>query len=214
MNTLVLIYNRKEPRADSRLLAERLGINHKSLISQIKRYKTDFEEFGLLPFKRAKADGMGRPQNVIYLNEDQSTLILTYSKNTSKVRKLKKQLVKAFSFAKKQLQARKDGIRPRIIAMDSVNLLIEQAERQGSKNAKKYYSNITQLTYRTLFGSTSIDRDSLSTEQLDLIAECELKIKREIATLLKENPEIYYKDIYKGIKGSLKAFEASIKEEH
>lgn len=214
MNTLVSIYNRKEPRADSRLLAERLGINHKSLISQIRSYKTDFEEFGLLPFKKAKVKGFGRPQIVTFLNENQSVLLLTYSKNTGKVRELKKQLVKAFSEARKQLETRQGGKQSRLVAMDSVKLLVDQAEVQGSSNPKSYYINVTKITYGTLFSSGNIDRDKMTTEQLLLLGTSEIIIQREINQLLQADPNIYYKDIYKGVKGRLQAFAASINAVH
>lgn len=214
MNTLVSIYNRKEPRADSRLLAERLGINHKSLIFQIRSYKTDFEEFGLLPFKKAKLKGIGRPQIVTFLNENQSVLLLTYSKNTGKVRELKKQLVKAFSEARKQLETRQSGKQTRLVAMDSVKLLVDQAEVQGSSNPKSYYINVTKITYGTLFSSGNIDRDKMTTEQLLLLGTSEIIIQREINQLLQTDPNIYYKDIYKGVKDRLQAFAASINAVH
>ena len=214
MDTLVLIYNRKEPRADSRLLAERLGINHKSLINQIRSYKADFQEFGFLPFKKAKIDGKGRPQNITYLNENQSILLLTYSKNTSKVRELKKQLVKAFSIARKQLETRQDGKQSRLVAMNSVKLLVNQAEMQGSSSPNSYYMNITKLTYGSLFGSGKIERDKMTREQLSFLNTSEVIIQRKINALLQENPNIYYKDIYRGVKDSLKAFATSISVEH
>lgn len=214
MDTLVLIYNRKEPRAHSRLLAERLGINHKSLINQIRSYKADFQEFGLLPFKKAKIDSKGRPQSITYLNENQSILLLTYSKNTSKVRELKKQLVKDFSIARKQLETRQDGKQPRLVAMDSVKLLVDQAEMQGSSNPNSYYMNITKLTYGSLFGSGKIERDSMSTEELFLLGTSEVIIQRKINALLQADPNIYYKDIYKGVKDRLQAFAKTINAEH
>lgn len=94
-----------EPRVDSRLIAEKLGVEHKASFQLIRTYKADFEEFGVLPFqmeKPLKGTSGGRPQRFALLNEDQSYLLLSYSDNTPKSRELKKALVRAFSNARKQ----------------------------------------------------------------------------------------------------------------
>ena len=208
MDVIVKIL-KNEPRVDSRMLAERLGINHKALINQIRSYKTDFQEFGIMPFKKAKIKSKGRPQTITYLNENQAVLLLTYSKNTAKVRDLKKQLVKDFAEARKRLAARKDGKRSRHIAMDAVKLLVDQAVRQGSSSPQSYYLNITKAAYSLLFGG-KIDRDNMTLEQLQIMAVAESVIRWEINEQLKADPDVHYKAIYQSVKARLKRLTETI----
>lgn len=85
---------------DSRLIAEELGIQHKSLKDLIRTYQSDFEVFGNLAAHSVGVNGTASYENYYYLNEDQSYLSLTYSKNTPKVRQAKVNLVKAFKQAR------------------------------------------------------------------------------------------------------------------
>lgn len=90
---------------DSRLIAEELGIQHKSLKDLIRTYQSDFEVFGEVTVVAAQGKslpqgGFGQAETYYYLNEDQSYLSLTYSKNTPKVRQAKVNLVKAFRQAR------------------------------------------------------------------------------------------------------------------
>ena len=91
------------PRVDSRELAQRMGVKHKNTIELLDKHKADFLELGVLPFQTEKPSGPngGRPERFALLNEDQAYLLLTYSRNTAKVRGLKVKLVQAFSAARK-----------------------------------------------------------------------------------------------------------------
>ena len=95
---LVLVATKTEPRVDSRLLAKQLGIKHPNLFAQVKTHKTDFEEFGKVTFQTGALPS-GQSEKFATLNEDQAYLLLTYSRNTAKVRALKVKLVKAFAQA-------------------------------------------------------------------------------------------------------------------
>jgi phage regulator Rha-like protein len=91
---------------DSRLIAIELGIQHRNLIATIKKYSDDFKEIGVLLFETEKPTDStqgGRPEVFCYLNEAQSTYLMTLSKNTEQVRHCKKNLVIAFEKAKKLL---------------------------------------------------------------------------------------------------------------
>lgn len=90
-------------RVDSRLLAKQLGNQHESVMKSIKAYPADFEELGVLRFEIGKpptGSKGGRPEEYALLNEDQCYLLLTYSRNTLRVRKLKISLIKAFREAR------------------------------------------------------------------------------------------------------------------
>ena len=94
---------------DSRLLAQELGIQHRSFYQKlILKYQQEIEEdWGVLRFelaKLSKGSKGGRPESYALLTEQQSYLLLTYSKNTVQARQCKRNLVKAFDEAKKLIQ--------------------------------------------------------------------------------------------------------------
>ena len=92
-----------EPRIDSRLLAKSLGTKHQSTFELLKEHRTDFEELGKVRFETGASPGSktGQTERFALLNEDQSYLLLTYSRNTARTRQLKVKLVKAFGEARR-----------------------------------------------------------------------------------------------------------------
>ena len=95
---------------DSRLIAERLGIEHRSFLETVDTYEEQIEQaFGVLRFQTAKpllGSQGGRPQNYVFLNEDQASFLMTLSRNTPEVVQCKIDLVQAFSKAKELLKQR------------------------------------------------------------------------------------------------------------
>jgi phage regulator Rha-like protein len=89
---------------DSRLVAERLGIEHDNFLQTVQNYEIQIEQaFGVLLFETGKPSGGvkgGRPQKYALLTEDQATFVMTLSRNTSEVVQCKIDLVLAFSKAK------------------------------------------------------------------------------------------------------------------
>lgn len=84
---------------DSITLAVGSGNQHKAVIQLIRKYQSDLEKFGTLPFKMAvfETGGRGkRSREIAELNEHQATLILTYMNNTESIRKFKIKLITAF----------------------------------------------------------------------------------------------------------------------
>lgn len=96
----VILFGSDEPRADSRDIAKRLRLQHESVYKVLKERKSDFEQFGKLRFEIG-ASASGQTEKYALLTEDQATLLLTYSRNTAKVRELKIKLVKAFGDARR-----------------------------------------------------------------------------------------------------------------
>ena len=95
---------------DSRLLAERLGIQHESFLRTLDTYRTQAEQaFGVFRFEIGKPIGPqgGRPSRYCLLTEDQATFIMSLSRNTPEVVQCKLDLVQAFSTAKRLLQSGK-----------------------------------------------------------------------------------------------------------
>ena len=75
-------------------IAEGIQNEHASVILLVRKYIDDLNEFGLVDFKSESSGG--RPTEFALLNEQQSTLLLTYMRNSDVVREFKKRLVKAF----------------------------------------------------------------------------------------------------------------------
>ncbi|MBE3610529.1 Rha family transcriptional regulator [Campylobacter californiensis] len=108
MNDLVINHN-GIPATTQSTVSELTDNNEQSVQKLIRVYKTDLEEFGALEFSNIQIQaGLGLTYKKVYcLNEQQATLLLTYMKNTPKVREAKKILVKAFYEMKQELQALK-----------------------------------------------------------------------------------------------------------
>ena len=111
-NAIALTTTKTEARIDTRLLARGLGIQHHSLFEQVKDYKADFEGFGIVRFQTEEIQGRGRPERFALLNEDQAHLLLTYSRNTAKVRAHKVKLVQAFANARRAAEIRQTDYLP------------------------------------------------------------------------------------------------------
>lgn len=103
---LVTIEN-SVPLADSRKMAETLGVAHGPFMTNIiLKYRDEVEaDFGLIHFENGVKSGSQRgklPQYAM-LTEDQTYVFLAYSKNTVQARACKRLLVKAFADARQQL---------------------------------------------------------------------------------------------------------------
>jgi len=94
-----LVVVNQEPRVDSRLIASQIGVEHKNTRSLIEQYQNALETFGQLPFETEvgkRTQGGGNPEKFYLLNEDQSYLLLTLTRNTDQAVQLKIRLVSAF----------------------------------------------------------------------------------------------------------------------
>lgn len=87
----------------SEIIAGRADVTHQSVLKLVDGYRADLEEFGQVGFE-IRAGYNNSQVRVAKLNEQQSTLVLTYMRNTEVVRQFKKDLVKAFYEMAQQLQ--------------------------------------------------------------------------------------------------------------
>jgi Phage regulatory protein Rha (Phage_pRha) len=93
---------------DSRLIADRLQIEHESFLKTLDTYENQIQQaFGILRFEIGKIEGRGRPPRYALLSEDQATFVMTLSRNSPEVVQCKIELVQAFSKAKKMLGHRR-----------------------------------------------------------------------------------------------------------
>lgn len=106
MTTISITEFNGELVVDSRLVAEKLGIEHESFVRTIRKYQTRIEQqFGLLRFEIGvkKGDRGGERPQYVLLNESQATVLMTLSRNTDQVTEAKFILVDAFAKAKQRL---------------------------------------------------------------------------------------------------------------
>jgi|GEM_PF-2766387 phage anti-repressor protein, putative len=105
MNDLVINYN-GTPATTQDKVSVLTDNNEQSVQRLIRTYEADLREFGELNFHNVQVKaGLGLTYKKVYcLNEQQATLLLTYMKNTAKVREAKKILVKAFYNMRQKLQ--------------------------------------------------------------------------------------------------------------
>ena len=96
MTNLVFVRN-GQALTTSKTIAAGVDIQHQNILALCRQYQADFEAFGIFTFETWKlSDGRGRPETIALLNEQQATLLVTYCRNTEKVRAFKVALVKAF----------------------------------------------------------------------------------------------------------------------
>lgn len=106
MNDLVINHN-GTPATTQNTVSELTDNNEQSVQRLIRAYEADLKEFGELEFKNeliCNSKNKINYKKVYCLNEQQATLLLTYMKNTAKVREAKKILVKAFYDMRQKLQ--------------------------------------------------------------------------------------------------------------
>lgn len=87
-------------------IAENVGYEHNSVIRLIRDNIKDFNEFGMLGFENETfKDSLNRIQTreIALLNENHSTLLITYMRNNELTKRFKINLVKAFSIMKNKL---------------------------------------------------------------------------------------------------------------
>lgn len=96
-----------EPVTDTLIVADRTGNQHASVIRLVRDNLRDFEQFGRVGFEIAPFATAGGTQSreIARLNEQQSTLLITYLRNTSVVRELKVALVRDFYAMRQALAA-------------------------------------------------------------------------------------------------------------
>jgi len=128
---------------DSRLIAMRLGIEHRAFMQTLKRYQDKIESrFGVITFEMSKPlEGSqgGRPEKYALLTEDQATTLMTFSKNTEIVVDCKLDLVAAFSEAKQIIKTvvpkQNDRLRELELINENMRLEIQRMDRMSSMTA-------------------------------------------------------------------------------
>ena len=112
------------PAVTTLVIAEGVGHGHKSVIRLVRDHQSDLESFGTLRFENAKSDG--RPTEYAILNEQQTSLLLTYMRNSETVKQFKIRLVKEFYAMRDKLRAAPSTSMP-VVKNPTMQLVIAQA---------------------------------------------------------------------------------------
>lgn len=172
---------------NSAAIAEGVKKDHKPVIQLIRKYKADLEEFGRVEFEMRpfQTDGGMQKQEVALLNEQQTTLLITYMRNSDIVRAFKKRLVSEFFRMRGALASKKlDRNTSRLEYKPMTDAIKHEREALGKTISPHYFSNEADLINRITLGMTSakfrvhndIDkkesiRNYLTPEQIHCITE-------------------------------------------
>lgn len=95
--------------ADSRHIAEAIGITHINAVELIRDHLPHFEELGLTRFQteavKIKGQRGKKYQKFVLLSEDQAYLLLTFVRNNSKSVPLKVRLIQTFKSVREKLRS-------------------------------------------------------------------------------------------------------------
>jgi phage regulator Rha-like protein len=157
-NDIVLQNNGNELVVDSRIIAERLGVTHEATIKTIEKYATELQRFGVLRFEIAKLEpgATGRPQRFAWLNENQATLLMSFSRNTAQVTILKVALVAAFSEARSRIKQAEV-----IEIQQPVQRVLPTRDAVDYANAAKTVAELPNGILKQLIGDMLVDELSV-----------------------------------------------------
>ena len=156
MNDLVFLDpNRLDaiPFTTSKVIAEVTGMNHRRVKDAIRKHESTFLEFGLLGAYETESSG-GRPEEIVKLNEEQATFLMTLLKNTPTVVAFKKELVRQFYAMRSELVRRQVNrakmLPSRRDLTDAIRDCIPESPHKGM-----WYKHYTDLAYRAAFGMSA-----------------------------------------------------------
>jgi phage regulator Rha-like protein len=198
-----------EARVDSRILAGEMGNQHESVIKLVDDYQADFEEFGVVRFqigKPPKGSRGGRPERFAMLNEDQAYLLLTFSRNTAKARRLKVNLVKAFARFREGQQVAADYLPLYHALHDTVKELADRAHQAGSTTSEEiFHINVNKLINR-VFGLASGEREHLSPTMRAMITAAQATANETLRKALAEG--LGHREAYQRAKKAMERYAA------
>ena len=191
-NSLVFLSKENIPLTTSEIIAKALNKRHHDVIELIRKYISQLDNFGRVAFKTTPFETKGGVQRkeIAYLNEAQSTLLVTLMRNSEKVVKFKLALVKAFFEMRQQLQLQnqpKTDSLPNYYTADQIKELKDKARRQGYAIAcqylKKDENGLTPFDRKELQKALTV-LEWLDSKRIDM--HNAWKEQREIARKLRE----------------------------
>ena len=179
------------PFTTSKVIAEVTGMNHRRVKDAIRKHESTFLEFGLLGAYETESSG-GRPEEIVKLNEEQATFLMTLLKNTPTVVAFKKELVRQFYAMRSELVRRQVNrakmLPSRRDLTDAIRDCIPESPHKGM-----WYKHYTDLAYRAAFGMSaaqlrkarnapkgSVAADYLTSEEMESVE----RITKQVGVLV------------------------------
>jgi Rha family phage regulatory protein len=206
---------------DSRLIAKEFGRRHDNVLQTIKKLLED-ETISLLECKERNYQKLGRQYLCYELNEAGFLKAMPFI-GGKKSREGQKHLADEFLRTRKQLDrqskeretlayqvARLSGKDSRGILTDAIQQYVDYARTQGSQSADKYFTIITNATYKTVVHiepHAMQVRELMTAIQLKTLELAELKVAQALTEGMDSQKP--YKAIYQAVKAALHSFVAS-----
>lgn len=207
MSSEIIVRN-STPVVSSRLIAEKVGIQHRSLARTLQNLEDDLKEYGEIifsPYKEGK-----NYHHEYFVNRKQFIYLVAALRGTPQVKELKHRMVKQFIEMEEKLKNQVVPIDPQWVDVrasgkvtrrnttDIIKEFVNYATTQGSSSAHMYYTNISKMQNKALFFVTQKYknlRDMLDIYQLGLLAVADTIVAKAIHEGMESG--LHYKDIYK-----------------
>ncbi len=224
MKNEIVEVRKKQIVTNSLKFAEEFELIHKNVLAKIRILKADDlaleDEFDESTFTNKR----GREYPVFYMNRDgYMTLVMNMSAKGESLKilyKKKRIFIKAFNKLEEMVltqqrnensiewkRAREQGKLVRRETTDIIKEFVEYAINQGSKNAKRYYGNITKMQYKALgiiqLGKPKV-RDILDIMDIGQLAVAENIVQQGLKRYMEE--KVHYKEIYLLCKQDVEEF--------
>ena len=218
MSDIIMVKN-NSLYVDSRVLAKGFDIEHRSVRRLIETYIESFKRMGFTGFEIHR-NKKGREERYCFLTEKQSTFLVSLMRNSDVVVEFKEHLVNEFYKMKSALLEislnkhnqewltnRDEGKLQRRETTNTIQDFVDYAIKQGSKNANRYYSNISKLENNSIF--LIIEkfpnlRDVMNNRQLSFIKSADIIVEEAIIQGMKD--DLFYKEIYQLCKRRVVSF--------
>jgi len=213
MNDLVVIKN-DVAVCDSLLVAERFHKKHKNVVQTVERLAENSADVRKMFSKSTYKDSYDREQKFFFMNRDGFS-ILAMGFTGKDALQWKLDYIKAFNAMenllteRQTLQWQQARAQSKVVRKNegaAINDFVECARSQGSKNADKYFCNLSRLANKT---AGIIKRDTASAIQLNLLIVIENMFDQIIREGMKQGT--YYKDIFQMCKLRAEMFKEIVK---
>lgn len=184
--SLLLLVVKDIPLVDSRILAEQLGVKHRSAFALIQRYAPKFQTIDQLRFKNAVGERIqgGNAERFALLTEDQALFLLTLSRNSERVVHLKMRLVQAFRRARDGVEIGKDYLPGYHDLHDEVKRIYGAAQAAGSTTPERmFHINVNKMLNAAL-GLKAGERGTLTPQQRLAVTTGNIIVQKSIEMTL------------------------------
>lgn len=224
MTKEIVEVRKKQIVTTSLKFAEEFAINHTEVLKKIRNLTSEYPLVRNRFSEGTFINGRGREYPVFYINRDgYMTLIMNTSAKGESLEFLfykKEMFIKAFNELEEMVltqqrnensiewkRARTQGKLVRRETTDIIKEFVEYAINQGSKNAKRYYGNITKMQYKALgiiqLGKPKV-RDILDIMEIGQLAVAENIVQQGLKRYMEE--KVHYKEIYLLCKQDVEEF--------